>query len=106
MLGALVAMLYAWWLSSLKTRRFRRLVAWLREHYAERWAELPWLSRNINLVGGVEHLRRNGLSEDTAFMALYRETKRGKALQLAALAVGVALIAAVLLGVRYLGWSW
>lgn len=105
-LGALAAVLYAWWLSSQETRRNRRLVAWLRQHYAGRWAELPWLSRKINLVGGIEYLRRNGLSEDAEFMALYRETKRGRAMQLAALVAGMVLVAAILLGVRYLGWSW
>ncbi len=105
-IGAGVAVLYAWWKSNLENRRFRRLVTWLRERYAECWAALPWLSRTINIVGGVEHLRRNGLSEDAEFFGLYRETKRGRGVQYGALVVGIALIGAVLLGVRYPGWSW
>jgi len=105
-IGAAVAVLYAWWKSNLENRRFRHLVTWLREHYAERWAGLPWVSRTFNIVGVVEHLRRNGLSEDTEFMGLYRETKRGRGIKFAALVAGIALIGAVLLGVRYLGWSW
>ncbi len=105
-IGAAVAVLYAWWKSNLENRRFRRLVTWLREHYAERWAGLPWFFRTFNIVGSVEHLRRNGLSEDAEFMGLYREMKRGGGIKIAALVVGMALIGAVLLGVRYLGWSW
>jgi hypothetical protein len=60
----------------------------------------------VSWIGGIEQLRRNGLSEDAEFMALYRETKRGRALQLAALVAGMVLVGAILLGVRYLGWSW
>ena len=82
-IGAAVAVLYAWWKSKRENRRFRRLVTWLREHYAERWAGLPWVSRTINIVGGVEHLRRNALSEDAEFMGLYRETKRAGVILLA-----------------------
>ena len=105
-IGAAVAVLYACWKSNPESRRLRRLVTWLREYYAERWTGLPWVSRTINFVGGVEHLRRNGLSEDAEFMGLYRETKRGGGIKIAALVVGMALIGAVLLGVRYPGWSW
>ncbi len=105
-IGAAVAVLYAWWKSILESRRFRRLVTWLREHYAERWAGLPWFSRPINIVGGVEHLRRTGLSEDAEFMGLYRETKRGKGIQFVALLAGMAPSARFCWGVRYLGWSW
>ncbi len=105
-IGAAVAVLCAWWKSNLENRRLRCLVTWRRDHYAERWAGLPWVARTINIVGDVEHLRRNGLSEDAEFMGLYRETKRGGGIKFAALVVGIALIGAVLLGVRYLGWTW
>ena len=104
--GAAVAVPYAWWKSNLESRRLRRLVTWLRDHYAERWAGLPWVSRAINIVGAVEHLRRNGFSEDAEFMGLYRETKRGRGIKFAALVVGIGLIGAVLPGVRYPVWSW
>ncbi len=104
--GAAVAMLYAWWMSNRENRRFRRLVEWLREHHAERWAGLPRFSRTVNIVGGAERLRRDGLFDDAAFMALYREAKRGRGVKVVALVVGIVLIGAVLFGTRYLGWSW
>jgi hypothetical protein len=105
-LAAAASALYAWWRWDRENRRFRLLVEWLREHHRQRWADLPWLSRNINIAGGVEHLRRDALADDPEFMARYREAKRGKGLTLLAILVGMGLIGAIALGVRYLGWSW
>ncbi len=34
--GTAVAVLYAWWMSNRETRRFRRLVEWLRQHHDAR----------------------------------------------------------------------
>ncbi len=90
----------------MEVRRFRLLVKWLREHHRERWADLSWLSRTIDIIGGVEHLHRFALADDPEVMALDREAKRGKGITLLALFVGMGSIGAVLLGVRYLGWSW
>jgi hypothetical protein len=105
-LAAAASALYAWWRSIRENRRFRLLVKWLREHHPERWADLSWVSRNINIVGGVEQLRRNALGDDPEFMARYRDAKRGKGKTVLALLVGMGLIGAIALGVRYLGWSW
>ena len=105
-LAAAAAVLGAWWLSIRESRRFRRLVAWVEAHHGARWAALPRHMRWFNVVGAVELLRRKGLGDDPEFMARYREVKRGKPWQWALLAVGMAFIGAILLGVRYLGWTW
>ena len=98
--------LYAWWLSIQETKRLRRLVQWLEHHHGARWRALPKLSRNLFPRGGVERLRRNGLSEDPGFMARYRETRAGTLRQLAAIPAAVVSIALVQIGVRFWGWSW
>ena len=106
MLAGSAAILYAYWLSIRQDRCFRRLVTWIDPHHAERWRALNWVSRNLNLRGGVEYLRRHGLAEDPEFMALYRACKRDNLRLLFFILVGFALIVAVPLGVRYLGWNW
>jgi len=105
-LGATAAVLGAWWLSIRESRRFQDMVRWIEARHHAHWAALPRLTRRWNVVGGVEHLRRQGLGEDPEFMARYREVKRGKPLMLALLAAGVACIGAIPLGVRYFGWTW
>ncbi len=105
-LAAAAAVLGAWWLSIREGRRFRRLVAWIEAHHGARWRALPWLSRRLNPKGGLEFLRRHGLAGDPEFMELYRDAKRGNLRQLAFILTGVALIGAILLGVRYLDWIW
>ncbi len=105
-LAAAAAVLGAWALSIREGRRFRELVAWIETHHGARWAALPGAARRFNAAGGVEHLCSQGLGEDPEFMARYRTVKRGKPWQWALLAVGMALIGAILLGVRYLGWTW
>ncbi len=67
---------------------------------------MPWFSRRLNPKGGVEFLRRHGLAEDPEFMELYRDAKRGNLRQPVFLLIGLALIGVILLGVRYLGWTW
>ncbi len=105
-LAAGTAALCAAWLSHLRTRRVRRLVDWLREHRPERWNELPWLSRTFNVIGSIEQVRRGRLSGDPHFMALYRDAKRGGRARVITILLAMALIGGILLGVRYLGWSW
>lgn len=104
--AAAAAIFYAWWLAIAESRRRRDLAVWLRQHHSERWTRLPWMSRNMIIANGIEHLRRDGLSEDAEFMARYRAMKRGKGKQIALLLLGIALIAAVALGERVLGWTW
>ncbi len=105
-LAAAAAVLGAWALAIREQRGFRKLVTWIETHHGARWAALPGAARRFNLVGGVEHLRRHGLGEDPEFIARYRDAKRGKSWQVILQVVGVALIGAILLGVRYLGWTW
>lgn len=62
--------------------------------------------RHFSLVGGVEALRRDGLGDDPAFMARYREAKRGRLSELPAILIGFGLIGGVALGIRHLGWHW
>ncbi len=105
-LAAAAAVLSAWALAIRERRRFRELVAWIETHHGARWAALPGVAQRFNVVGGVEHLRRQGLGDDPEFMARYRSVKRGKPWQVILQLVAVALIGAILLGIRYLGWTW
>ncbi len=105
-LAAAAAVFGAWALAIRERRRFRELVAWIETHHGARWAALPGVARRFNDVGGVEHLRRQGLGEDPEFIARYRTVKRSKPWQVILQVVGVALIGAILLGVRYRGWTW
>lgn len=105
-LAAAAAALGAWWLSIRASRRFRDLVRWIEAQRPAQWKVLPGYARRFNMIGAVEHLRRQGLGEDPEFIARYREAKRGKPLILALLAAGMACIGAIPLGVRYLGWIW
>ncbi len=105
-LAAAAAVLGAWALAFRQRRHLRDLVAWIETHHGARWAALPGAARRFNVAGGVEHLRRQGLGEDPEFMARYRTVKRGKPWQVILQVVGVALIGAIFLGVRYLGWTW
>ncbi len=105
-LAAAAAVLSAWALAIRERRRFRELVAWIETHHGARWAALPGVAQRFNVVGGVEHLRRQGLGDDPEFMARYRYVKRGKPWRVILQLAGVALIGVILLGVRYLGWTW
>ncbi len=105
-LAAAAAVLGAWALAIRERRRFRELVAWIETHHGARWAALPEVGRRFNDVGAVEHLRRQGLGDDPEFMARYQDAKRGKPWRVILQGVGVALIGAILLGVRHWGWTW
>ena len=60
-LAAGAAIGYAFWLSILEGRRFRRLIRRIETHRRTHWQALPWFSRHVNLVGAVAVLRRQGL---------------------------------------------
>ncbi len=105
-LAAAAAVLGAWVVAFRARRRLRELVAWIETHHGALWAALPGATRRFNLAGAVELLRRQGLGEDPEFMTRYQDAKRGKSWQVILQVVGVALIGAILLGVRYLGWNW
>lgn len=105
-LVAAAAVFGAWALAIRERRRLRALVRWIQTQHGARWDALPGATRRFSMAGGVEHLRRQGLGEDPEFMARYRRVKRGKPWQVVLQMVGVALIGAILLGGRYLGWNW
>jgi hypothetical protein len=98
--------LYAWWLSIRQERRFRNFVAWVEVHYSQQWKALPWVARNLNRNGGVEHLRRNGLGNDPQFMARYHQDKMVKWPQVVAILCGVGAIGLLAVGIEYFGWTW
>ena len=102
---ALAFTLYAWWLSDRQSRRFRKLLSWVQDNYAAQWQALPWSARNINRVGGVEQLRRNGLRDDPDFMEQYRHCKSVRWAQVAALLCAVAAFALLAVGIEYFGWT-
>ncbi len=105
-LAAAAAVFGAWALAIRERRRFRTLVAWIETRHEARWNALPGVARRLNEAGGVEHLRRHELGEDPEFMARYRAVKRSKPWQVFLQVAAVALIGAIMLGVRYLGWIW
>lgn len=104
--AAAAAVVGAWGLAIRERRRLRELVAWIMAQHGPRWEALPPVTRRLNLVGAVELLLRQGLGEDAEFLARYRQVKQGKHWQWVLQAVGAALIGAIFLGVRYLGWVW
>ena len=97
--------LYGWWLSDRQVRRFRDFVSWIKDHHGARWQALPWVSRQLNRAGGVEHLRRNGLGNDPQFMIRYRHAKMVRWPQVVVVLCGMAAIGLVAVGVQYFGWT-
>ena len=98
--------LFAWWLSERQARRFRKFANWVAANYSAQWQALPWVTRHLNRVGGIEVLRRNGLGNDPQFMAQYQQGKMVRWPQVAAACGGVAAIGLIIVGVEYLGWTW
>ena len=105
-LSAGVAVFAAWVLAFRAQRRRRELVVWVVAHHGPRWDALPELTRRLNLAGAIEHLRREGLGDDPEFMDRYRIIKRSRRWQVILQLAGMALIGAIILGVRYWGWAW
>ncbi len=105
-LAAAAAVLGAWALAIRERRRLRELVAWIVAQHGAHWEALPGATRRFNLIGAVEQLLRQGLGDDPEFIARYRTVKQGKRWQVILQLVGMALIGAIMLGVRYLGWVW
>ena len=105
-LAAAAATLYAFWMSIRRGRAFRRLVRWVRDRHPERWAALPRRNRWLNEIGAIERLRRDQFADDAQFMSLHGEVKRYRRRQIVFIAIGVALIGVLALGVRYFGWRW
>ena len=105
-LALAATVLYAFWMSILRQRAYRRLVRWIREHHAERWAALPRSTRWVHPTAVIENLRRQEFGHDQEFMALYAEGKRRARHQIAFILIGVVLIGVLLIGVRFGGWRW
>ena len=105
-LAAAAAVIGAWVVAFRARRRLVELAAWIATRHGALWEALPVATRRFHLAGAVEQLRRQGLGEDPEFMARYRTVKRGKPWQIILQLIGMALIGAIMLGVRYLGWTW
>jgi hypothetical protein len=105
-LAAAAAVLGAWVVAFRARRRLVELAAWIATRHGALWEALPEATRRFHLAGAVEKLRRQGLGEDQEFMARYRTVKRGKPWQITLQLIGMALIGAIMLGVRYLRWTW
>ena len=105
-LAAAAAVIGAWVVAFRARRRLRELVIWIATRHGALWEALPGATRRFHLAGAVEQLRRQGLGDDPEFMARYRAVKRSKPWQAILQLVGMALIGAILLGVRFLGWVW
>ena len=105
-LAAAAAVIGAWVVAFRARRRLRELVIWIATRHGALWEALTGATRRFHLAGAVEQLRRQGLGDDPEFMARYRAVKRSKPWQAILQLVGMALIGAILLGVRFLGWVW
>jgi hypothetical protein len=98
--------LRAFWLAHRESRALRCMVAWLEIARAERWLALPWLTRRLLVVAGIEALRREGASEDREFAARYDEIRWLRRRKIIALLLGMAPIGVVLVGTIHWGWAW
>ncbi len=105
-LAVAAATLYAFWMSILRQRAFRRLVRWIRERHPQQWPTSRRPGRWIHPTAIIENLRRQQFGHDQEFMSLYAEGKRHARRQIVFVLIGVVLIGVLLLGVRYLGWRW
>ena len=105
-LALAAAVLYAFWMSILRQRAYRRLVRWILEHHGERWEALARPTRWVHPAAAIENLRRQELGDDQDFMALYAEGKRRARHQITFIVIGVVLIGVLLIGVRFGGWRW
>jgi hypothetical protein len=105
-LAAAAAVIGAWVVAFRARRRLVELAAWIATRHGALWEALPEATRRFHLAGAVEQLRRHDLGDDPEFIARYRSVKRGKRRQVILQLVGMVLIGAIFLGVRYLGWTW
>ena len=101
----ILALFFSWRLAALTKRRVRRLVTWIETHLSESWRALPGSYRFFP-TNGVAYLCRKGLSTDPEFITLCEEFKRTRRRYYWFLLLVFLPIFAILLGVRYLGWSW
>ncbi len=105
-LAAAAAVIGAWVVAFRARRRLVELAAWIATRHGALWEAVPGATRRFHPAGAVEQLRRQGLGEDPEFMTRYRIVKRGKRQQVILQLIGMVLIGAIMLGVRYLGWNW
>ncbi len=105
-LALAAATFYAFWMSILRQRAFRRLVRWIRERHPQRWPRSRRLSRWIHPTAIIENLRRQQFGQDQEFMSFYAEGKRLARRQITFILIGVVLIGILLIGVRIGGWRW
>lgn len=94
---------YAWWLSSVGSRKRQELVDWARDHRPEAWLAIPPTAQ-VNLSGGIDYLRHNDLAEDTEFIERCQEIAGNRIAVIAMLASSIFDFGLVLAGTYYWGW--
>ncbi len=106
----LLVVLCSWRLAALTNRRVRRLVTWIETHHGERWRAMPSFCRLLP-AGGIAYLYRRrspwcDLPADPEFMILYRDYKRAKVRYNSFVLLVLVPLLVILVGDRYLGWTW
>ncbi len=105
-----LAVACSWRLAALTNRRVRRLVTWIETHHGERWRAMP-SSYRLFPAGGIVYLSRRrspwcDLPADPEFMILYRDYKRAKVRYNSFFLLVLVPLLVILVGDRYLGWTW
>lgn len=100
----MLSVVYAFILEVRRGFEQDRLLEWLKTERRAAWDALPRSDRFLT-ARAVEILRRGPLASDADFHARYQMTKHGKRFAVA-MSIAVAAIALLLLGTRFLGWSW
>lgn len=104
----LIAVIAAAAVTTLKfyeDRKIRDIALWLRARYPDTWEALPWVVRNADRAGAVEAFRRNPEIDDPELERRYLQARRGRRMQVIALAVAIAAIALAVFGYNFLGWT-
>lgn len=100
---AAVVSLLAWWLSARNSRRTRALIGYLEQNQESYWRSQQRRSRKLNPIGLIEAYRRASQAPDPEFDTL---RKSGTRAQISAIILATTLIALVVLGTKFWGWSW
>ena len=101
---SMLSVVYAFFLEVRRGFEQDRLLEWLKTERRADWDALPRSDRFL-IVRAVEILRRGPLASDADFHAHYQMTKHGTRFAVA-MSIAVTAIALLVLGTRFLDWSW